>query len=64
MGNNQEVTINSWKEFIAIVDTLDVGTPFRPAYIFRGQGVSSWSLNHTLLRALTLDGRIKPLCCC
>ena len=44
------VDIESWDHFVSLTDKFDVGTPFRSAYLFRGQAKDEWDLIPSLVR--------------
>jgi len=48
----EEIRINSWHEFVKIVDHLDVGSAGKPVYAFRGHAAADWVLRPSLLRWL------------
>lgn len=52
-------TIKSWEYFGELVSRWDASSSMLPV-VFRGHADASWSLTHTLYRALTLDGQIPP----
>jgi hypothetical protein len=45
-----EIEIKSWPQFVDIADHLDVSSPGRTAYVYRGQSSSAWKLEPALLR--------------
>lgn len=45
-----EVEIKDWDSFISLTNEFDVGSPFRSAYVFRGQARDDWFLIPSLLR--------------
>ena len=51
-----ELEINSWSQFINIVDHLDFGDPTKVPYSFRGHANKNWRLQPTLLRSIVKPG--------
>ncbi len=48
----EEIRLNSWDEFIELVNKFDIVPDVYPLYTFRGQANKDWELQPTLLRHL------------
>lgn len=52
----RELQVDSWQQFVSIVDHLDVGSVGKVPYVFRGQSDTNWTLQPSLLRYLLPAG--------
>ncbi len=46
----QEMNVTSWEQFVGVAERLDVGSPGKITYAYRGQSDASWGLVPSLVR--------------